>query len=186
MYSIELMMEEHQHIQRMLKVIQRICCHITEGGEINSPEQYGIIDFIRNYADKHHHGKEEKILFPVMSELNPLAKNVIETGMLVEHQLGRAQVMGWETALKLWQKEPKTEFKVDMISYAMGYAHLLQEHTEKENNAVYTLAERIIPKDRKSEIDTQVRSFEEEQKQAGIQQKYLNLLEKLENKYIGG
>lgn len=43
------------------------------------------IDFGRNYADKHHHGKEEKILFRIMMEnMGPVADKLIRNGMLVE------------------------------------------------------------------------------------------------------
>ncbi len=38
------------------------------GSEVPDADFREIIDFVRGYADKHHHGKEEKYLFPKMVE----------------------------------------------------------------------------------------------------------------------
>ncbi|MGI5058374.1 hemerythrin domain-containing protein [Treponema pectinovorum] len=183
-YSIEVMVEEHANIVRMLRVVQKICCNILEGAEPNVDEFFEIIDFIRNYADFHHHGKEEKFLFPEMIErLGAVGENLVKHGMLVEHDLGRNFVKNLETSLIAWREEPKTEHKLNILTNAMGYANLLHVHVEKENNVVYTFAERMLPQDLFEEINEKSREFEQNEAKEGIQKKYLDLLEKLERKY---
>ena len=66
MDSIEIMMAEHRLIERMLKVMRKACYGIMQGEEINYNDFEMMIDFVRNYADAHHHGKEEKFLFNEM------------------------------------------------------------------------------------------------------------------------
>lgn len=189
MYSIDLMISEHDNILKMLKVIQTKCCHILENNpSMCSPDGRltdkacqdfkDIIDFVRNYADHHHHGKEEKILFPEMTaRLGKMAENLVTHGMLVEHDLGRNHIRGLETALKMLAEDPKIEHKLDVITEAMGYAHLMQIHIEKENSVVYTFAERSLPQDVKDHIDEKCRAFEEQQTSLGVQKKYLDMLE---------
>ena len=189
MYSIDLMISEHDNILKMLTVIQTKCCHILENDpSMCSPDGRltdkacqdfkDIIDFVRNYADHHHHGKEEKILFPEMTaRLGKMAENLVTHGMLVEHDLGRNHIRGLETALKMLAEDPKIEHKMDVITEAMGYAHLLQIHIEKENSVVYTFAERSLPQDVKDHIDEKCRAFEEQQTSLGVQKKYLDMLE---------
>ena len=63
MNAIDIMNEEHKYITRMLKVIRKVCFKLMEGENINYDDFYLIIDFVKNYADSHHHKKEEKILF---------------------------------------------------------------------------------------------------------------------------
>ena len=76
-----------------------------------------IVDFTRNYSDKHHHGKEEKFLFPEMTaHLGRVAETLVTNGMLVEHDLGRDHVMSLVTALDEYEKNPKTEYKLDIIT----------------------------------------------------------------------
>jgi hemerythrin-like domain-containing protein len=63
MRSIDILIDEHKYIKRMLSVVRKACYKIVKGEEINYEDFYSIIDFIRNFADKHHHGKEEQLLF---------------------------------------------------------------------------------------------------------------------------
>ena len=137
MYSIEIMVEEHANICRMLKVVRKMCIGILEGEEVCDTDFRDVIDFIRNYADAYHHGKEEKFLFPEMvMKLGKVADNLITHGMLVEHNLGRSYVMALETALNQYKENQITDHKLD-----------IEAHTEKENNAVYTYAERALKDD---------------------------------------
>lgn len=66
MNSIELMIEEHNNILRMLVVVRKVCLNILNGKDINYTDFDNIIDFIKNYADAHHHEKEENFLFKQM------------------------------------------------------------------------------------------------------------------------
>ena len=111
------------------------------------------------------------------ARLGKMAENLVTHGMLVEHDLGRNHIRGLETALKMLAEDPKIEHKLDVITEAMGYAHLLQIHIEKENSVVYTFAERSLPQDVKDQIDEKCRAFEEQQTSLGVQKKYLDMLE---------
>ena len=71
--SVILMEEDHANINRALGVIRNICLQLMQGGEVPDEDFREIIEFVREYADKHHHGKEEKYLFPVMvKKLGPV------------------------------------------------------------------------------------------------------------------
>ena len=89
-----------------------------------------------------------------------------------------------ETALNEYQKNPLPELKLDILSYAMAYAHLLQLHIEKENSVVYPFAERSLSAEDFQAIDEKSEAFEKEQAEKGVQAHYLAALEKLEKKYL--
>ena len=57
MDAIELMVEEHKNIKLMLKIVRKISANIINGAEVDFDEFEKVIDFIRNYSDKHHHKK---------------------------------------------------------------------------------------------------------------------------------
>ena len=103
------------------------------------------IDFIRNYADKFHHAKEEDILF---IEFNKKADknccNPIEQ-MLHEHTEGRGFVKAMEEAVEEGNKEK-------LIENARNYAYLLQEHIHKEDNILYPMAEEALTEEQKENI----------------------------------
>ena len=183
MYCTEVMVKQHANISRMLKVIKEICCGILEGAEIDQKEFAEILDFIRRYADGYHHRREELVLFPEMVDhLEEVASIIIKHGMLVEHDLVRAHVRALDEALKLYAQEPKTEYKLQILTEAMAYANRLQQHVEKENNVVYPLADRGLSDDIKNKIDTTVHEMEAEEG-PDFAKGYLALLDRLEKKY---
>ena len=93
MDAIELMMEEHKNIKVMLKIVRKACYSILEGKDVNFDDFNKIISFVRNYADSHHHKKEEIMLFNRMvDEIGETAEKVVKYGMLVEHDLGRLYI----------------------------------------------------------------------------------------------
>jgi hemerythrin-like domain-containing protein len=182
--SIEIMVKEHENIRRMLKVIRKYCYKIMTCQEVDYDDLYKVIDFIRNYADKHHHGKEEDILFKVMSEkIERLSKNGAITGMYIEHDLGRLYISNLELALEDFKKG-NDEKRLDIIANAISYTDLLERHIEKENTAIYKFAENILPEESKAFIEKECSTIENSAMENGLQEKYISLTQLLEEKYI--
>lgn len=183
MNSIDLMVEEHKYASRMLKVIRNACYTILKGREIDYDDFGKMIDFVRSYIDKHHHGKEEKFLFKEMqNHLGKVADNLITHGMLVEHDLGRLYMSELEEALKR-VKNGDEESKLDVISNAVGYTQLLTRHIAKEDQVVYNFGAKNLPSEIMDEINQKAEAFEQEAKEKGTQAYYKTMLEELETKY---
>jgi hemerythrin-like domain-containing protein len=184
MKGIELLVEEHKLIKRMLVVVRKACVGVMKGDDINYEDFGNIIDFIRNYADRHHHGKEEKLLFNRMvSEIGGPAEKLVKHGMLVEHDLGRQFIMGLEEALAE-VKGGKDEARLDVIANAVSYTHLLFRHIDKEDDVAYPFAQRLLREETLSSFDKDTLEFEEQTMKEGIQNKYMEVLESLERKYL--
>jgi hemerythrin-like domain-containing protein len=183
MDSIQLMMEEHQNILRMLSVVRKACYGILKGEDICYEDFDQMIDFIRNYADAHHHGKEEKLLFNEMVEhLGQLGNKLITHGMLVEHDSGRLFISELREALDRVKNGDEMS-KLDVIANAISYTHLLKRHIEKEDSVIYTFAKRQLSNDIFERVNERTVEFEAAAKGKGTQNHYLNLLEVLERKY---
>ena len=184
MNSIKLMVEEHEYILRMLKVVRKACYDILKGKEICYEDFYKMVEFIRNYADAHHHGKEEKFLFKEMqSNLGNIGINLITHGMLVEHDYGRMYISDLVEALQR-VKNGDQESKLDVISNAISYTHLLTRHIAKENDGVYKFGEKNLSKEIIDDINNKTVVFEKQAEEQGTQKHYIDLLENLENKYL--
>lgn len=183
MNAITLMVDEHKVIKRMLSVIRKACYGVMKGEEIDYSDFEEMIDFVRSYADKHHHGKEEKILFNRMvDEIGGAAEKLIKHGMLVEHDLGRLFIKELEEAL-LKVKSGEEEAKLDVIANAISYTHLLHRHIDKEDAVVYTFAQRNLKSETLNRVDVECQVFEEEMQAEDVQNKYLRLVERMEKKY---
>lgn len=182
MNYIELMVEEHQNIKRMLSVMRKYCYKVLKNEEINYADFFELIDFVRNYADKHHHGKEEKLLFDrMMKELGPIAEKLVRNGMLVEHDLGRLHMQELEVAVnKVIAGDD--EAKLDVIANAISYTHLLYRHIDKEDNVVYQYAQKNLAKETQEILEQECRVYEQEASDKKIQMKYLDMIAKFEDK----
>lgn len=182
MNAIQLMMKEHEYIKRMLKVVRVYCYKVLNNEQIDYDDFYKIIDFIRNYSDKHHHAKEEDILFQVMSEqLGERVKNGPIMGMLVEHDMGRLYIQNLELALEEFKKG-NDEARLDIIANAVSYANLLTRHIDKEDTAIYTFAESALSEENMLKVNKESDLIENEATAQGIQKEYIGLLESFEEK----
>lgn len=184
MNSIELMVDEHKYIMRMLKVVRQACFNILKGQEIDYGDFDKMMDFIKNYADVHHHGKEEKILFSEMvDKLGKMGTNLVTHGMLVEHDLGRLYMSELRTALTR-DSEGEEEAKLDVIANAVGYTNHLTRHIAKEDQLIFPYASGNLSEETMKSIEERVVEFEKDAQEKKIQEYYKNLLEELENKLI--
>ncbi len=142
MYGIDLLLEEHKNIYALTEYLNKICCLILEGAKVDVMEFRECIDFVRNYADKHHHEKEEKILFKFMLDKNDsAAEKLIRNGMLVEHDLARYHIGELDKALTQYEKNPTSKAKLDIITHAASYADFKGISIKKMKFAI------IMPKD---------------------------------------
>ncbi|KXG76113.1 hemerythrin domain-containing protein [Thermotalea metallivorans] len=180
MKAIEQMMEEHRNIKRILKITRIFCIQILNGAPVDDEAFRKIIDFVRNYADRHHHSKEEDILFKKMSDElgEAVAKGPI-MGMFAEHDLGRLFISNLEQALDK-VKEGDQDARVDVIANAIAYTDLLHRHIDKEDTAIYTFAQKRLSREALAEVEEKCSTIEISGREKKIQDKYLALLEELE------
>ena len=182
MYGMDVLFEEHRNIVKFVGVLKKKCCEMIDNKSVNVDEMMEFANFASNYADKHHHVKEEKVLFRLMlEELGPVADKVVRAGMFVEHDLARFTISQWKEALKKYSENPSTENLLDVITNASSYADLLNRHAEKEDNAVYTFAMRSLSKEAMETVDKETKALEDEAMKNGIQDKYLSWLKKYLN-----
>lgn len=182
MSGIDLLIKEHEYVERMLCVMKKACLNFMENKEIDYNDFNNIISFIKNFADGHHHKKEEIFLFNKMVEqLGETGKNIITHGMLVEHDQGRNYIRNLEEALNKYKNGYK-EAELDIIANAISYATLLENHIHKENNVIFNFAKRSLKEDVLKLVDEEC--FEYEEKNSFIRESNISILKSLEEKYI--
>jgi len=84
------LMIEHRTIEQMLLVIKAVLAKFVLKHEIDPVFVDTAVDFIRVYADRTHHGKEEDILFQKMRNKPLSAKDLrIMNELIEEHRFAR-------------------------------------------------------------------------------------------------
>lgn len=148
--ALQMLSDEHQKILKVIDALLKECSSLESGSVLNKDFFMKTIDFIRNYADRFHHAKEENILF---HEFNQYAKkgkahcNPV-TQMLSEHEEGRKYVKGMEEGVKDNDKQK-------IIGNARNYAQLLQDHICKEDNILYPMVDEALDKKVKQKMLTE-------------------------------
>jgi len=129
--------EEHQLILKVINALLKECENLEKTQKINIEFFQNTIDFIKNYADKYHHAKEEDFLFiEFCNHMKDMHCNPIEQ-MLYEHKLGRDFVKNLQEGL--------SENNIEkIIQNSKGYATLLQEHISKEDNVLYPMVNETL------------------------------------------
>lgn len=184
MYTTEVLEDNHKNIMRMTAVVKKMCIGVMEGQEVVVDDFNAFCDFASSYGDQYHHMKEENFLFPEMiAKLKGHAEMMIEKGMLVDHNLGRAHIMSLRNALSDYQKDSSTYNKLLILTQAMGYVDVLESHILKENNFLFPYANQNLPEASQTMLDDMTKGFEKRMSNQGTIKKYLDILEKLENKY---
>jgi hemerythrin-like domain-containing protein len=90
MMSIGPMMIEHRLIERMIEAMKVEIDRIGRAGEVDPVFVEKAVDFIRTYADRCHHGKEEDILFRELKKKELSGEHArIMIELEEEHRLGR-------------------------------------------------------------------------------------------------
>jgi len=85
------LMQEHRVIERMIAVLDRELGAAARDGRIDPRFIDRAVDFIRTYADRCHHGKEEDILFRVLAEKDlPPQLEAEMDGLIADHVHGRS------------------------------------------------------------------------------------------------
>lgn len=178
MYTIDYLEKEHDLIINLTNNIEENSLKILSGEDVDIEFYRNVIIFIRKFADAEHHKKEEDILFKYMIvELGDLANKLITNGMLVEHDMARFYVRELEKYLDEYEKEKTQRNKLFIINYAMSYAELLRRHVDKENNVVYTFANRALSDEIKKTIEAEMKERVKEEE--ALEEEKNDLIKKL-------
>ncbi|OFW58888.1 MAG: hypothetical protein A2133_02370 [Actinobacteria bacterium RBG_16_64_13] len=147
------LVDEHLLIKRWLALIPEV----LESIDVQAAEDRQLIldgvDFIRSYADRFHHAKEEDILFKYFDETQAIIQ-----AMLTDHDKARAHARGAADAVESRDKDAIAE-------HLSAYRALLGEHIKKEDEILYPWMDRDLTT---SQVGELFRRFAEVDKTSGI------------------
>lgn len=145
------LVDEHKLILRMIALLEKNA-RLTAAGQYDNWQFYlDGVDFIRNYADRFHHAKEEDVLFEALVKNGMPRQNSPVAAMLMEHDLGRGYVAAMEQAVQEARSGRYGRERI-IAENALAYAELLQGHISKEDGILYPLAERVLPEEGREDI----------------------------------
>jgi hemerythrin-like domain-containing protein len=169
---------EHRVIEQGLRALDGMCLNLKTGGDVPPETMRQILGFIQNFADRFHHTKEEKHLFPALSP-NLLQKNGEALRFLTEeHETERALIAELESAIGEYRHGDAASIE-RFIKAANQYCDHLVGHMRQEEAILFRLAEEVLDEAVKASL---IKSFAQEDAQggAGIVARYEQMADELE------
>ena len=170
MDPIERLMAEHRLIEKVLDSLE---AYVRELSHSESPDKRDLqrfVTFIRWFADRCHHGKEEDILFAEMVEAGfPRQAGPIGV-MLAEHEEGRRLVR--QLAEDAKDEAPcDAEARHRIQETAKSFASLLRAHISKEDQVLYPMALSRLGPEAMARIGERFERFEAEKMGEGTHER---------------
>ena len=129
---VRALVDEHVLIKRWVEVIPSVLA----GTDVNRAEDRQLlldgVDFIRSYADRFHHAKEEDILFKYFDETQAIIR-----AMLADHEAARDHVRQVIEAVDRRDAD-------QVIEHLSAYGELLSGHIKREDEILYPWMDREL------------------------------------------
>ena len=183
MIIIEQLKEEHQAILLMLEVMEAVCKKLDAREDVSIDDLNDMVKFIKEFADKSHHLKEEDLLFPAMEEAGIPREGGPIGVMLSEHTTGREYVKGLSLGIEEYAKG-NTSAANQIIENARNYSSLLSNHIYKEDNILYPMAEMRISKEKHNDLLKEFERVDSEKIGLDKQKELIAILNNLEDTYL--
>lgn len=177
------LMKEHDAILLMLDIMKNVADRIEKDKTVDTGHLEKIIEFVKLFADKCHHGKEEGILFPEMIAKGFSAESGPIAVMLYEHTAGRSHIKSLtehQQAYANGEAGALASIAVDM----RNYMNLLSSHIQKENQILFPMADNVLPAELQDQLYERYEKLEEEVIGRGKHEEFHRLLAELKGIYI--
>jgi hemerythrin-like domain-containing protein len=143
------LVQEHTVIKKLLNLAPRLIEVMESSPEDSRKAVQGALDFIRSFADRFHHAKEEDILFKYFDE-----NAEIFQVMYQDHEQARAHVRKMQKALDGGNTG-------ELRLHLLAYGDLLEEHIKKEDEVLYPWIDRNLSDSQVGELYTRFAAVDE-------------------------
>jgi hemerythrin-like domain-containing protein len=182
MKATQELMAEHNAVLLALQILEKIEVGLAEKRE-EAPGHLGqLLDFLKGFVDRCHHGKEEDVLFPEMERRGVRREGGPVGVMLMEHELGRRHIRTMSEGLDRLQRGDADAVSA-VVQGAREYSDLLRAHIQKENNILFPMADRLVPEDVAARIAEQFDEIERDRVGEGKHEAYHAMLHALKDHY---
>lgn len=152
------LMVEHRLIERMIGLMSSQLERIKKENQADPDLLAGAIDFLRTYADKCHHGKEEDILFKALGKKDISDEHeAVMNKLLEEHVTSRKTVSALSEARGRYINGDKSALS-DISGCIEALVGLYTRHIENEDKHFFLPVMKYF---KKREQDNMIEDFRE-------------------------
>ncbi|MBN1972512.1 MAG: hemerythrin domain-containing protein [Sedimentisphaerales bacterium] len=171
-----LLMVEHRLIERMISLLKDALIQIKASSMVDPLFIDAAVDFIRIYADRTHHGKEEDIMFRDLSTC-PLSDKDrrIMNELIDEHVFARQTTKALVEANKLYRNGDNAALE-EIFKKLGTLVEFYPVHITKEDKIFFPAARAYFTEEQDQAMLAEFREFDVKM----IHEKYKSVVENLE------
>lgn len=172
------LMIEHRLIERMISLIKDALAQIESIQKVDPLFVDTAVDFIRMYADRTHHGKEEDILFRDLSK-RPLSTEdqLVMKELVEEHIFGRQTTKALIEA-NMRYRNGDTSALADIADKLRTLVEFYPKHIEKEDKIFFPASRTYFTDEEDQAMLAEYWEFDRKM----IHEKYRSVVEGLETR----
>lgn len=183
MRPTEALVEEHNCVKVVLQVLDVICKKLEAGEKVEASHIESAVHFIKNFADRAHHMKEEDLLFPAMEEAGVSKEESLVDEITTEHDLGRGYVRGLTDALSVYSIGDNGAGLV-IAENGAKYVKLIKNHIAREEDVVFPLADKYLSDDTQRSLAAKFDKIDRDVIGEARRQEFMEILSTLKRVYL--
>ncbi|MEN6421215.1 MAG: hemerythrin domain-containing protein [Smithella sp.] len=170
------LMREHRLIEKMLRCFEGEIKKINEQQKVDPLFIDAAVDFIRTYADRVHHGKEEEILFRdlIKKQLSPDHARIMDE-LVADHKYARKSVGMLVDAKERYLKGEENTVQ-EVVVLLRELAHFYPGHIEKEDKHFFYPCLEYFTKEEQDQMLAEFYEFDRKM----IHEKYEKVVNQIE------
>lgn len=134
---------DHRVIERALRAIDGVCTRLGWGERVPPEVLAGLVEFISDFADRYHHGKEERYLFPALQRRGIGVGRGPLSVIVNEHEAERELTERMKEAVEGYRELDEASAR-RFVQAASTYGDHLLKHMEREDCILFRLADEVL------------------------------------------
>ena len=143
MTPTQIMEAEHRLIETVVKALSGVAAAVEKGQQADVALLEKVGEFLRVYADKLHHGKEEALFFPMLVKRGVPPQGCPIGGLNHEHDKARALVRPLAEQAPAYA-QGKSGAREGLLETLRGIVDLYQNHIWKEDAMVFPMGNKVL------------------------------------------
>src|SRR5262245_52243715 len=137
-----LLKHEHRVIEQSMRALEGMCLRMKAGATVSYEELSKLLDFIKNFADRFHHAKEEALLFPALERLGLRKESGALAFLCTEHEAERQLLDKLTRTIEDYRHNQSAGDQ--FVTTALEFKEHLISHMQQEDAILFSLAEEML------------------------------------------
>lgn len=156
----QILEEEHLIIAKVVGAAPVLADRLEAGQLVGAETLLEVVEFMRIFADKCHHGKEEELLFPALAKKGIPMQGCPVGALTAEHVRGRELVKELANAVDAY-KSSDLAVSGEIVKSLRGIAELYPNHIWKEDYLLFPMTEKVLSTEEQHSLYCQFQLVEE-------------------------